>query len=264
MVLTLDIGNTHIVIGGFLEGELQFVSRLSTDAKKTEDEYAALLYDLFRLEKVNQPEVGGAIISSVVPPLNQTMTAALQKVCGITPMIVGPGVKSGVNLLVDNPQQVGADLVCSAAAVAEFYDLPALVVDMGTATKLSVVDQNGAFRGVAICPGVQMGLMALSGGTAQLPQISLDAPKHLIGRNTVDSMQSGVVYGTACMIDGMAKRMEEEFGAPLNMVATGGIAKYIIPHCSTDFTLDDTLILKGLCRIYEKNNVSASHRDDHI
>lgn len=253
MILTLDIGNTHIVIGGFLEGELQFVSRLSTHSKKTEDEYAALLYDIIRLEGIHKPEVQGAIVSSVVPPLNQTMTAALKKVYGITPMIVGPGVKSGVNLLVDNPQQVGADLVCSAAAVAELYDLPALVVDMGTATKLSVIDETGAFRGVAIGPGVQMGLMALSGGTAQLPQISLDAPKNLIGRNTVDCMQSGVVYGNACMIDGMAKRMEAEFGAPLNRIATGGIAKYIIPHCELDFAMDETLILKGLYSIYKKN-----------
>ncbi|MBQ2613756.1 MAG: type III pantothenate kinase [Clostridia bacterium] len=253
MVLTLDIGNTHIVLGGFLDGELQFVSRLSTNAKKTEDEYAALLYDIFRLEGVHKPEVQGAIISSVVPPLNQTMTAALKKVCGITPMIVGPGIKSGVNLLVDNPQQVGADLVCSAAAVVKHYPLPALIVDMGTATKLSIIDENGAFRGVSITPGVQMGLQALSGGTAQLPQVSLDAPKHLIGKNTVESMQSGVVYGNACLIDGMARRMEAEFGAPLSRIATGGIAKFIIPQCELDFTLDESLILKGLYSIYEKN-----------
>ncbi len=253
MILTLDIGNTHIVIGGFLKGELQFVSRLATNAKKTEDEYGALLYDIIRLENVKKPEVRGAIISSVVPPLNSTLTQALEKVYGITPMIVGPGVKTGVNLLVDNPQQVGADLVCSAAAVAESFPLPALVVDMGTATKMSVIDETGAFRGVAIIPGVQIALSALSGGTAQLPQISLRAPKHIIGKNTVESMQSGVVHGNACMIDGMVKRMEAEFGTTLNKVATGGIAKYIVPHCETAFTLADDLILKGLYQIYEKN-----------
>ncbi len=253
MVLTMDIGNTHTVIGGFLEGEIKFVSRLSTNAKKTEDEYAALLYDIFRLEHVEKPQVQGAIISSVVPALNQTMTAALNKVCGITPMIVGPGVKSGVNLLVDNPQQVGADLVCAAAAVAELYPTPALIVDMGTATKLTVLDETGAFRGVSIGPGVQMGMAALSGGTAQLPQISLHAPKTVIGKNTVECMQSGVVYGNACMIDGMAERIEEEFGMPLNRIATGGIAKYIIPHCRLDFTMDRDLILKGLYFIYQKN-----------
>ncbi|MBR5152126.1 MAG: type III pantothenate kinase [Clostridia bacterium] len=253
MILTLDIGNTHIVIGGFLDGELQFVSRLSTNAKKTEDEYAALLYDITRLEDVKKPEVRGAIISSVVPPLNATLTQAIEKVYGITPMIVGPGIKSGVNLLVDNPQQVGADLVCSAAAVAQRHPLPALVVDMGTATKISVIDETGAFRGVSIIPGVQIALSALSGGTAQLPQISLKAPKTIIGKNTVDSMQSGVVYGNACLIDGMAERMEAEFGAPLHKVATGGISKFIIPHCKTDFVLDEHLILKGLYMIYEKN-----------
>lgn len=253
MVLTLDIGNTHIVIGGFLDGELQFESRLSTNVRKTEDEYAALLYDIFRLEHVSKPSVQGAIISSVVPPLNQTMKAAIRKVCGITPMIVGPGIKSGVNLLVDNPQQVGADLVCSAAAAAALYPTPSLVVDMGTATKISLIDETGAFRGVTISPGVQIGLQALSGGTAQLPQISLEAPKSILGRNTVDCMQAGVVYGNACMIDGMAKRIEEEFGKPLHMIATGGIAKFIIPYCDTPITIDETLILKGLYLIYKKN-----------
>ena len=158
-----------------------------------------------------------------------------------------------MNLLVDNPQQVGADLVCAAAAVAELYSTPALVVDMGTATKLSVIDENGAFRGVSIGPGVQMGMAALSGGTAQLPQISLDAPKTVIGRNTVECMQSGVVYGNACLIDGMAQRIEEEFGMTLNRIATGGIAKFIIPHCRLDFTVDNDLILKGLYYIFEKN-----------
>lgn len=253
MVLTLDIGNTHTVIGGFSDGELVFVSRLSTNAKKTEDEYAALLYDIFRLEKVEKPSVQGAIISSVVPALNQTMTAALKKVCGVDAMIVGPGIKSGVNLKVDNPQQVGADLVCAAAAAAELYPHPSLVVDMGTATKLILIDETGAFRGVTISPGVQMGMAALSGGTAQLPQISLEAPKTVIGKNTVECMQSGVVYGNACMIDGMAKRIEDEFGMRLNLIATGGIARFIIPHCRLEFAMDENLILKGLYYIYKKN-----------
>ncbi len=254
MLLTVDIGNTNIVVGGFVGGELKTLSRLSTNAKKTEDEYAVLIRSILKLEGENRENVRGAIISSVVPPLTHTMKKALKKAFDITPMVVGPGVKSGVNLLVDNPAQVGADLVCTAAAVQQHYNLPALVVDMGTATKISYLDEKGAFCGVSIIPGVQIGIDALSRGTAQLPQISLDAPPSVIGRNTVESMQSGVVYGNASLIDGMLKRMMQELGKDLPVVATGGLAQFIIPLCETEVIIDDHLLLKGLASIYEKNN----------
>ena len=253
MILTLDIGNTNIVIGGFLNDELQFVSRISTNSKKTEDEYAALIKSIVHLNDIRSAEVKGAIISSVVPPLNKTMQKALKKVFNISSMIVGPGIKTGVNLLVDNPSQVGADLVCSAAAAYKYYDSPALILDMGTATKLSVIDEKGAFLGVSIIPGIEIGINALAGGTAQLPQISLEAPKSVIGKNTVDAMQSGVVFGNASLIDGMIERIKKEFGENINIIATGGLASFISPYCKEKMTLDDNLILKGLYAIYQKN-----------
>ena len=253
MLLAIDIGNTNIVIGGFLNEELKFVSRIATNSKKTEDEYAVLIKNIVALNDVKTAEVKGAIVSSVVPPLNKTIKKALLKVYNITPMIVGPGIKTGVNLLVDNPSQVGADLVCSAAATFGHYKSPALILDMGTATKMSVIDKNGAFLGVSIIPGIEIGINALAGGTAQLPQISLEAPKSVIGKNTVDAMQSGVVFGNASLIDGMIERIKEEFNNDINIVATGGLAGFIIPYCKEKMILDDNLILKGLYTIYQKN-----------
>ncbi|MBQ6999002.1 MAG: type III pantothenate kinase [Clostridia bacterium] len=252
MILTIDIGNTNIVLGGFLGDELKFVSRISTNIKKTEDEYAALIKSIVSLNDVKRTEVSGAIISSVVPPLNKTMQKALNKIYGVSAIVVGPGVKTGVNLLVDNPSQVGADLVCSTAAVYNYYKVPAIVLDMGTATKLSVVDKNGAFAGVSIIPGVEIGIAALAGGTAQLPQISLEAPKSVIGKNTIDAMQSGVVYGNASLIDGMIEKIKAEFG-DIDIIATGGLAGFITPYCKEKMIIDDNLILKGLYAIYKKN-----------
>lgn len=252
MILTVDIGNTNIVIGGFVDGEIGLMSRISTDIKKTEDEYAVIIKNIVALNHIKTTEVKGAIISSVVPPLNKVFVKAISKIYGINPMIVGPGVKTGVNLLVDNPAQVGADLVCSAIAAYTCHSAPAIIIDMGTATKLSVIDKNGAFLGVSIIPGVELGISALSGGTAQLPHIGLDAPRSVIGKNTVDAMQSGVVYGNACLIDGMIDRITEEYG-DLPIIATGGIAGFIIPYCRHEITLDEHLILKGLYTIYNKN-----------
>lgn len=252
MILTVDIGNTNIVIGGFVDGELGLMSRVATDIKKTEDEYAVIIKSIVTLNHIKTAEVKGAIISSVVPPLNKVFVKAISKIYGINPMIVGPGVKTGVNLMVDNPAQVGADLVCTAAAAYTHHRAPAIIIDMGTATKLSVVDKDGAFLGVSIIPGVELGMAALSGGTAQLPHIGLDAPRSVIGKNTVDAMQSGVVYGNASLIDGMIDRITEEYGN-LPIIATGGIAAFIIPYCRHDIILDEHLILKGLYTIYNKN-----------
>lgn len=254
MILTLDIGNTNIVIGGFFNDELKYTARLATDAKKTEYEYAALIKNIMEIYNTSPSEVKGAVVSSVVPPLNKRISKALNMLYNITPMTVGPGVKTGVNLLVDNPSQVGADLVCTAAGAYKFYKTPALVLDMGTATKMSVVDENGAFLGVSIIPGIEIGMNALAGGTAQLPQISLEAPKSVIGKNTVDAMQSGIVLGNASLIDGMIEKIKKEFGEDINIIATGGLAGFIIPYCKEKMTLDDHLILKGLYTIYQKNS----------
>lgn len=253
MVLTLDVGNTNIVIGGFLNDKLAFVSRIATDTKKTEDEYAVLFKNIAELHNVADTEVNGAIISSVVPPLTNTLKLALSTVFGVNALAVGPGIKTGINIKCDNPVSVGADLICACVAAHYIYGSPSLIVDMGTATKMMVVDESGTFTGAAIIPGVNMGLKALASGTAQLPQISLEAPKSVIGKNTIDCMRSGVVFGNACMIDGMIDRFTSEAGENLKVIATGGLAESIVPYCNSEITLDKNLLLKGLYLIYKKN-----------
>lgn len=254
MVLTVDIGNTHIVLGGYIDDELKFTSRISANPAKTEAEYATKIKSILNLYEVDKKEIRGAIISSVVPPLTRTVSRGIKMVYGVSPIIVGPGIKTGINLMVDNPSQVGADLICACVAAHKLYEAPVLIVDMGTATKLMVVDENACFKGVSIIPGVELSLKALAGGTAQLPQISLDAPEKVLGKNTVDCMRSGIVYGNASMIDGMIDRCIEEIGKKPYLVATGGVAEYIIPYCRHDIKLDGNLILNGLYIIYKKNN----------
>jgi len=254
MLLAIDIGNTNIVLGGFIDDELKFVARIATNQHKTEDEYATKIKSILSLHEVNITEIKGAIISSVVPPLNAVMKRAIRIVYGVEPVMVGPGIKTGINIVCDNPATVGADLICACVAAHFIYSSPSLVIDMGTATKMMVVDKNGAFIGVSIIPGVNIALKALASGTAQLPQISLEAPPSVLGKNTIDCMRSGVVFGNASMIDGMIERFNEELGEELRIVATGGLASTIIPHCKHNITVDDNLVLKGLKILYEKNS----------
>ncbi len=253
MILTIDIGNTSIALGGFKGGELKFVVRLSTDITKTEDEYASKLLNILRIYGVKKEDISGAIISSVVPPLNSVMKNAISLVYGVEPLMVCPGVKTGIGILCDSPSSVGADLICSCVAANEIYGAPALIIDMGTATKMIVTNKAGAFTGVSIIPGVMMGLNALASGTAQLPQISLEAPPAVIGKNTVDCMKSGVIFGHASLIDGMIERIYREVGCELPVIVTGGYASAIVPHCDHKMTLDKDLVLKGLYIIYNKN-----------
>ena len=253
MILTVDIGNTNIVLGGFSDNELKFVARMATDASKTKDEYAAKIRSILTLYNIEKAEVKGAIISSVVPPLNIAGKQAVEQVYNVKPIIVGPGIKTGINLICDDPATIGADLICACVGAHYLYGSPALVIDMGTATKIMILNSDGAFCGVSIIPGVYIGLKALASGTAQLPQISLEAPASVIGRNTVDCMRSGVVFGNASMIDGMIDRFNEESGINLKTIATGGLAETIIPHCKHEITLDKDLVLKGLNILYKKN-----------
>lgn len=254
MVLTIDIGNTNIVLGGFVNDELSFVARIATNANKTEDEYATKIRSILAIHNVDKSIIEGAIISSVVPPLNSVMKKAIKFVYGVDPIMVGPGIKTGIKIHCDNPASVGADLISACVAAHHIYGSPSLVIDMGTATKIMVIDENGTFIGVSIAPGVGMGLKALSSGTAQLPQIGLEAPKSVIGKNTVDCMKSGVVFGNACLIDGMIDRFNNEMEAELPVYATGGLASTIIPHCNHKITLDENLLLKGLNILYKKNS----------
>lgn len=254
MTLVIDIGNTNIVLGGFADDKLTFVARIATNATKTEDEYATKIKSILTLHEVDKKEVKGAIISSVVPPLNSVMKKAVRIVYGVEPIMVGPGIKTGINIQCDNPASVGADLICACVAAHHIYGSPSLIVDMGTATKMMVMDRTGTFIGVSIIPGVNIGLKALASGTAQLPQISLEAPKSVIGKNTIDCMRSGVVFGNASMIDGMIDRFNNEMGEELRVIATGGLAPTIISHCNHEILLDENMILEGLNILYKKNS----------
>lgn len=253
MILAIDIGNTNIVLGGFSGDDLSFVSRIATNPSKTEDEYATKIKSILELHNAENADIDGAIISSVVPPLNTVMKKAISIAYGVEPIMVGPGIKTGINIHCDNPSSVGADLICACVAAHHIYGSPSLIIDMGTATKMMVVNEKGTFIGVSIIPGVSIALSALANGTAQLPQISLEAPKSVIGKNTIDCMRSGVVFGNASMIDGMIDRFFDEMGMELRVIATGGLASTIVRHCKHNITLDDDLIMKGLNILYKKN-----------
>ncbi len=253
MILAIDIGNTNIVLGGFENDILKFVVRISTNPSKTEDEYASKIQNILSIHNVLPKTVSGAIISSVVPPLNPVIQKALKLVYNVDALMVVPGIKTGLNLKCDDPSSVGSDLICACVCATNMYGYPSLIVDMGTATKILLVDENGAFAGASIIPGVNMGLRSLASGTAQLPQVNLEAPKSVSGKNTIDCMKSGVVYGNASMIDGMIDRFCEEFGKDLPVYATGGLASTIIPHCKHQITVDKDMLLKGLCILYKKN-----------
>ena len=253
MIITVDIGNTNITFGGFTNDEPTFIANIATDTHRTDCEYAVKIRSILNLYSVDKNSVSGAVISSVVPPLTAKISSALKMIYGIDSLVVSPGIKTGINLMVDNPAQVGADLICSCVAAYNLYNPPVLIVDMGTATKIHIVDENACFHGVSIIPGVEISLKALAGGTAQLPQISLEAPERILGKNTIDSMRSGVVYGYASMVDEMITRVEKETGKQFELVATGGLSSAIIPYCKHKITLDKILILKGLLIIYKKN-----------
>lgn len=254
MILAIDIGNTDIVIGGFENDSLNFVANISSHEEKTEYEYAAAILSVLAIHGVDRNLVNGSVISSVVPMLNITVKNAVKFACGVDALVVGPGVKTGINIHCDTPSSVGADLICAAVAAHNLYGSPSIVVDMGTATKILAIDKGGTFIGVSIAPGVTVSLKALIDSTAQLPQISLEAPRTAIGKNTVDSMRSGVLFGNACLIDGMIDRFFAEIGSEIQMIATGGMAGTVIPLCSHNITLDDHLVLKGLNIIYKKNS----------
>ncbi len=253
MILTIDIGNTNTTVGAFDGNKIIFVSRLATDPRRMEDQYALELNSIFSLYHVSKSDFTGAIIGSVVPPLTPSITNAIKKLMGITPLIVGPGIKTGLNIRIDNPAQLGADLAAGAVAAATMYPLPCIVFDLGTATKASVIDSDGAMIGGVIAPGVRISLDALATRTAQLPQVDLEAPQKVIGTNTIDCMKSGAVFGTAAMIDGLCKRIEEQLGEKATVVATGGYLHEIAKHCKREIIQNDILVLQGLQIIYERN-----------
>ncbi len=254
MLLTVDIGNTNITLGVFLKEELLLTARLDTNPRKTADQYAVDIKNVLSLHNQDPKAIKNCIIASVVPTVGESVKRAAALLCGAEPILLGPGVKTGLNIKIDNPAQLGADLVAGAVGVIGKYQMPCIVVDMGTATTVSVLDKNGSFIGGSIAAGVRLTLKALFENTAQLPSISITAPQKVIATNTVDCMRSGLVYGAASMIDGLIERAENELGETACVVATGGLSKEIIAHCKREIIYDDNLLLHGLRKIFEKNN----------
>lgn len=254
MLLAIDVGNTNIVLG-CIEGDgIRCTARIATNRTRTEDEYAMSLAQIFALREIDPKKLDGAIISSVVPELKSVLVRAVQMLCGITPLVVGAGVKSGLNIRIDNPAQLGSDLVVGAVGAMAKYPKPLLVFDFGTATTLSVIDGKGAYRGGMIMPGLRLAVEALASRTAQLPHISLEAPPRVIGTNTVDCMNAGAIYGNAAMLDGVIDRVEAELGEPVAaVVATGGLISKVAPYCRRKIEIEEDLMLWGLKIIYEKN-----------
>lgn len=253
MILAVDIGNTNIVIGCMDGEKVCFVERVSTNQANTELEYVVEFRALFDLYSIGVEDITGSIISSVVPPLNNIVKSALEKLFHNAPLLVGPGLKTGLNILMDNPAQLGSDLVVNAVAGLHYYGAPIIMIDMGTATTISVVDGKKNYIGGMILPGVKVSLDSLVNRTSQLPRISLEPPKKVIGRNTIDCMKSGIVMGQAACLDGMIERIYDELGYEAPVVATGGLAGSIVPHCKRKIVCDNELTLKGLGLIYRRN-----------
>lgn len=252
MILAIDIGNTNIVIGCCDRDKIIFMERLTTNHTATKLEYAMSFKAILELSGIDMKAINGAIISSVVPSVTDIVKEAVKKIAGVEAMVIGPGIKTGLSIKTDNPAQLGSDLVVDAVAGIHEYGAPLLIFDMGTATTISVVSKEKEYLGTIIMPGMMISLNAMVSGTSQLPKISLDKPKRLIGTNTIDCMKSGILYGTASSIDGMIDRIKEEIG-DVTVIATGGLAGTVVPLCKNKVILDDELLIKGLMIIYNKN-----------
>lgn len=253
MLLAIDIGNTNLTLGVYDESVLLFTARLSTDTRLTSDQYAVDIKDILALHNTDYRDIEDCIIASVVPTVATSVANAISLLCHIVPLKLGPGLKTGLNIKIDNPAQLGADLVAGAVGAISEYTLPCIVIDMGTATTVSVINGEGQFIGGSIAAGVMLTLKALTENTSQLPSINLSAPPSVIGRNTVDCMRSGLILGTASMIDGLIERIAEELDEIPTVVATGGLSKEIITHCKSEIIYNENLLLEGLREIYEKN-----------
>lgn len=253
MLLAIDIGNTNILIGGIKDDEIIFKARIATDRTRTSDQYGVEIKNMIEALGAKISDISDCIISSVVPPVFNSVRTGVIKIIGKQPMVVGPGLKTGLNIHVDVPSQVGSDRIVIAVAALAEYQAPLILIDMGTATTIEVVEPENRYLGGVIFPGVKVSLDALTSRAAQLPGISLDQPKHVIGKNTVDCMRSGTMFGNAAMIDGLVERMEEELGHRSTIIATGGLARFITPLCKRDIIVEKDLLLKGLNLLYKKN-----------
>lgn len=254
MLLAVDIGNTNIVFGCVDENDnIAVFERISTNHNATAAEYASLIKNILEMNDFRCGDIDDAIMSSVVPSVTNTVKEAIRKLFGVDVMIVGPGVKTGLNILIDNPRQLGSDQAVDAVAAINQYPVPLIVIDMGTATTISVVDRNKNYLGGLIMTGMGVAADALIQRTAQLPKIDFERPSSVIGRNTIDCMKSGALYSNACAIDGIIQHIEEELGEPCTAVATGGLAPVVIPLCRRKIHVNSDLLISGLAIIYRKN-----------
>lgn len=253
MILAIDIGNTNIVIGCIRGDECVFVERLSTVRTKTELEYAIDIKNVLDIYQISLEELRGGIIASVVPQITKVVKLAAEKILNKEIMVVGAGIKTGLNIHMDNPATLGSDLVVGAVAGIAEYPVPLMIFDMGTANTVCVVDRNKTYIGGMIYPGIGVSVDSLTANASQLGGISIEAPEHIIGKNTTDCMKSGIIYSSAAAIDGIIDRLEEVIGEPATVIATGGMAKKIVPYCKREIILDDNLLLKGMAVIYKKN-----------
>lgn len=261
MILAIDIGNTNIEAGVIDDKKIHFTERISTDRDKTELEYAVLFKTVMDIHGVTPSDISGSIISSVVPPLTHIMKEAVRKLIKKPdPLVVGAGLKTGLDIKIDDPRTLGADLVVDSVAGMAEYGAPLIIVDMGTATTITVLNKDKTYIGGVIVPGVRTSLEALVSDTSQLPRVSLSSPDKFICTNTVDCMKSGIINGQASLVDGMIDRFIDELGYDAKVVATGGLSKVIIPKCRHDIILDDSLMMKGLKIIYDRNKPRVKER----
>ena len=253
MILAIDVGNTNIVLGGIVDSQQVFSARLASDRNKTADQYALDIQGILTMHKVRVEAIEGGILSSVVPYLQTVIPSAVKLLTGKDLMVVGPGIKTGLSIRMDNPASVGSDLIVAAVAARAKYKAPIAIVDMGTATTLSVVAKNGNYIGGMIIPGLWTSMNALCAHAAQLPYIDLNGPAKLLGTNTIDCMRSGALIGTAAMLDGLIDRLEAELGEPVSPVLTGGVSPLIAPYCRHGFHLEPDILVDGLRILYSKN-----------
>ena len=262
MILAIDVGNTNIVLGCIDGDECLFVERLSTVRTKTELEYAIDIKNVLDIYHIHRSDIEGGIVSSVVPQITNIVKLAVEKILKKEVLVVGAGIKTGLNIRMDNPAQLGSDLVVNAVAGIAEYPVPLLILDLGTANTVSVIDKNKNYIGGMIYPGIGVSLDSLTARASQLGGIGIEAPEHIIGKNTVECMKSGIIYSSAAAIDGIIDRLQDELEGEATVIATGGLAKKSVPQCKREIILDDDLLLKGLAVIYRKNRKVQKSREE--
>ncbi|EUJ16667.1 type III pantothenate kinase [Listeria aquatica] len=253
MILVIDVGNTNCTLGIYREDKLVQTFRMATDKARTADELGMLVLGFFQQARIKPADVHAITICSVVPPVMHAITTMCRRYFEIEPLVVGPGIKTGLNLKVDNPREVGADRIVNAVAAIHEYGKPAIVVDFGTATTFCYIDEKGMYRGGVIAPGIMISTEALYTKTAKLPRVDITEPEHVIGKSTVSAMEAGIFYGFIGQCEGIIREMMRETDSKPTVVATGGLARFITEKSELVDVVDPFLTLKGLNLLYQRN-----------